>query len=88
MQPDTLPGSTSVPFTPSGAVQGKVMDSNMAQRMDFLARIGHPCGINFDAAKFLADHSEFSWESPVLRDMNAGPWSEFHTGEHAAQPAQ
>jgi hypothetical protein len=88
MQPDTLPGSTSAPFTPSGAVQGKVIDSNMAQRMDFIARIGHPCGINFDAAKFLNDHPEFSWESPVLRDMNAGPWTEFHTGEHAAQPAQ
>ncbi len=88
MQPDMLPGSTSPPYDPHGAVQGKVIDSRMAQQMDFIARIGHPCGINFDAAKFLADHPEFSWESPVLRDMNAGPWTEFHTGEHAAQPAR
>ena len=60
----------------------------MAQAMDFIARAGHPCGIKFDAAKFLADHPEYSWQSPVLRDMDAGPWTEFRSGEHVAQPAQ
>jgi len=84
----TLPGSTAPPFDPSGAVSGKVMDSRMAASMDFIARIGHPCGVNFDAAKFLADHPEFSWESPVLRDMVAGPWTEFRIGEHVAQATQ
>jgi hypothetical protein len=87
-EPETLPGSTAPPFDTWGAVQGKVMDSRMAASMDFIARIGHPCGINFDAAKFLAAHPEFSWQSPVLRDMDAGPWTEFHIGEHAAQPAR
>ena len=86
--PVTLPGSTSAPFTPSGAVQGKVIDSSMAAEMKFTARIGRPCGINFDAAKFLSDHPEFSWESPVLRDMVAGPWTQFQIGEHAAQSAR
>lgn len=86
--PERLPGSSDPPFTPYGAVQGKVIDAQMAQQMDFIARIGHPCGIDFDAAKFLADHPEFSWESPVLRDMIAGPWTAFHIGEHAAQPGQ
>lgn len=73
------------PFDPSGAVEGKVMDSGMAQTMSFIARIGHPCGENFNAAKFLAAHPEYAWQSPVLRDMNAGPWTAFHSGEHAAQ---
>jgi Phospholipase B len=86
--PVTIPGSTSAPFTPSGAVQGKVIDSSMAAEMEFTARIGHPCGINFDAAKFLSDHPDFSWESPVLRDMIAGPWTQFHIGEHVAQTAR
>ncbi|MGH9689548.1 MAG: C45 family autoproteolytic acyltransferase/hydrolase [Candidatus Acidiferrales bacterium] len=72
------------PYDPSGAVQGKVIDSNMAEAMTFIARIGHPCGTDFDAAKFLNEHSEYSWQSPVLRDMDAGPWMEFHAGEHAA----
>ena len=83
--PETLPGSTAPPFIAHGAVQGKVMDSDMAAAMTFIARIGHPCGINFDAAKYLSDHPEFSWESPVLRDMPSGPWTQFHIGEHAAQ---
>jgi phospholipase B-like protein len=85
---DAMPGSASKPFDPFGAVQGKVMDSRMAQAMDFIARIGHPCGIKFDAAKFLSEHPEYSWQSPVLRDMNAGPWTEFRIGEHVAQPAR
>jgi hypothetical protein len=87
-EPETLPGSTSPPFDPHGAVSGKVVDSQLAQRMSFIARIGHPCATNFDAAKFLADHPEFSWESPVLRDMIAGPWTDFRVGQHAAQTGQ
>jgi hypothetical protein len=62
------------------------MDSQMAGAMDFMARIGHPCGVNFDAAKFLDQHPEFSWQSPVLRDMPVGPWTQFSIGEHAAPP--
>jgi hypothetical protein len=84
----TMPGSSAKPFDPFGAVSGKVMDSKMAQAMDFIARIGHPCGIKFDASKFLTDHPEYSWQSPVLRDVVAGPWTEFRVGEHIAQPAQ
>jgi hypothetical protein len=76
------------PFNPMGAVSGKVTDSRMAEHMDFIGRVGHPCGIKFDAAKFLADHPEYSWESPVLHDMEAGPWSEFRSGDHVAQPAR
>jgi hypothetical protein len=71
------------PYLPFGAVSGKAMDSNMAQRMSFTARIGHPCGTDFDAAKFLDAHSEYSWMSPALRDMVAGPWATFQMGEHA-----
>ncbi len=80
-----LPDSSALPFEPYGAVSGKVMDSQMAANMTFIARIGHPCGTDFSAAKFLAAHPEFSWEAPVLRDMDAGPWTQFRIGEHAAQ---
>ena len=65
-----------------------MIDSQLAAQMDFIARIGHPCGINFDAAKFLEAHPEFSWEAPALRDMIAGPWTDFRIGEHAAQAGQ
>jgi len=73
------------PYYPSGAVQGKATDSAMTEAMSFAARIGHPCGTNFDATKFLEEHHEYSWQAAVLRDMIAGPWTQFRTGEHAAQ---
>ncbi len=85
-EPITLPDSSAPPFDPFGAVSGKVMNGQMAANMSFIGRIGHPCGINFNAAKFLAAHPEFSWEAPVLRDMDSGPWTEFRIGEHASQP--
>lgn len=73
------------PYNPGGAVQGKVIDSRMAEAMSFVARAGHPCGTNFDAAKFLEEHREYSWQAPILRDVIAGPWTRFQIGEHAAQ---
>jgi hypothetical protein len=68
-------------YEPSGAVQGKVTDSRMTKDMSFLARMGHPCGTNFNAAKFISEHPDYRWMSPILRDMNAGPWTPFQTGE-------
>jgi hypothetical protein len=68
-----------------GAVQGKVIDSEMAEAMAFTARAGHPCGQNFDAAEYLKEHPNFAWEAPVLRDMIAGPWTQFGAGDHATQ---
>jgi Phospholipase B len=79
------PGYAQNPYRPSGAVQGKVADSAMAEQMTLIARIGHPCGENFNASQFLEAHREYAWQSPVLRDMNAGPWTTFRSGEHAAQ---
>ena len=69
------------PFSPSGAVTGKVMDADMAANMSFIARAGHPCGEDFIAAPFLEKHSEFAWQKPILHDMKAGPWTTFSAGE-------
>jgi hypothetical protein len=73
------------PSYPGGAVQGKAADSVMAKDMRLMARTGHPCGEDFLAQPFLAAHPEFAWQKPYLRDMKAGPWTEFHSGE--AYPA-
>src|ERR1700722_12679916 len=81
------PGWDVKPYDPSGAVQGKVMDTSMAEAMSFIARIGHPCGTDFDAAKFLNAHADFSWQSPIMEDMDSGPWTQFRIGEHAAPMA-
>jgi len=69
------------PFDPEGAVTGKVMDSDLAAKMGFIGRAGHPCGEDFIAAPFLAAHPEFAWQKPILHDMIAGPWTTFTADE-------
>jgi len=82
---DTSPVGEKVwgdaPHEPGGAVTGKVMDSDMAAKLSFTGRAGHPCGDDFLAAPFLAAHPEFAWQKPILRDMKAGPWTTFSAGE-------
>jgi hypothetical protein len=68
-------------YNPGGAVQGKAMDSAMAAKMSFVARAGHPCGADFLADHFLEQHPEYSWQKPLLRDMKAGPWTVFTSGQ-------
>ena len=69
------------PYNPAGAVQGKATDSAMAAKMSFVARAGHPCGADFLAEPFLEHHPEYSWQKPLLRDMKAGPWTVFTSGD-------
>jgi hypothetical protein len=80
---DPLVGTSGGAYNPYGAVSGKAIDSRMAESMTFSARIGHPCGDVFDAAKYLSEHKEYSWQAPVLRDLIAGPWTDFHPRDHA-----
>jgi len=81
------PGFVHLPYNPSGAVEGKVMDSDMAAKMTFIARIGHPCGSDFKAQAFLEAHPKYDWQAPALVDMDAGPWSQYRAGEHAPEVA-
>ncbi|MGA7857195.1 MAG: C45 family peptidase [Terracidiphilus sp.] len=69
------------PYYPGGAVTGKVMDSEMAAKLSFIARAGHPCGEDFIAAPFFAAHPEYDYLKPILKDMKAGPWTAFAAGE-------
>jgi hypothetical protein len=82
---DTSPVGEKVwgdaPYDPGGAVTGKVMDSDMAAKLSFTGRAGHPCGEDFLASPFLAAHPEFAWQKPILHDMKAGPWTTFYAGE-------
>ncbi len=71
------------PYAPSGAVTGKVMTSDMAAKMSFVGRAGHPCGDDFHVEPYLKLHPEFAWQRPILHDMEAGPWATFAAGEAA-----
>jgi hypothetical protein len=80
------PGYAARPYNPFGAVEGKVMDAHMAEAMSFVARIGHPCGTDFKSQPFLDQHPDYRWQSSVLTDMNAGPWTTYHAGEPEPNP--
>lgn len=69
------------PFTPAGAVQGKVTTADMAGKMEFEAHMGHPCGESFIVSKFFAAHPGYKWQSKYLHDMIAYPWTLFGTKE-------
>jgi hypothetical protein len=69
------------PYFPGGAVTGKVTDSELAGKLALIGHAGHPCGEDFLAAPFLAAHPEYDWLRPILKDMKAGPWTQFAAGE-------
>jgi hypothetical protein len=53
----------------------------MAAKLSLSGSAGHACGIDFKAAKHLAQHPEFSWQKELLRDMNSHPWTTFEVVE-------
>jgi hypothetical protein len=65
------------PYGAAGAVQNKVADATMAERMSFTAAAGHACGLSFKADEYLKKHPQFAWEKAFLRDMDAYPWTTF-----------
>ena len=68
-------------YYPDGAVTGKVSDSDLAGKVGLIGHTGHPCGEDFLAAPYFAAHPEFDYLKPILKDMKAGPWTEFEAGE-------
>ena len=62
------------PYGPAGAVEAKVADSAMAEKMSFAAGAGHPCGVEFHTKEFLKAHKEYAWQAPELEDLKANPW--------------
>ena len=70
-----------LPFAPQGAVDGKVMDSDLASDLSFWARWGNSSGMPFDAAEFLAEKIQWSHLDGYLNDRPSQPWTLFTAGE-------
>lgn len=70
-----------LPFMPAGAVDGKVMDSNLAEQMSFWGRWGSSSGMAFDAQEYLADHIQWNYLQDYLNDRPTQPWTQFKAGE-------
>jgi hypothetical protein len=65
------------PFQPRGAVDGAVVDSNMAKNMSFSMRWGSSCGMDFNKTKFCNEHRQWKIMEPYLRDRPRQPWTVF-----------
>jgi hypothetical protein len=63
------------PYGPAGTAEAKVSDSKMAEHLSFVAGMGHPCGVAFNAKAFLSLHPEYSWQEPQLEDLKANAWT-------------
>ena len=72
-------GDWQPPYGPAGAVQNKVADGKLAEKLSLWAAMGHACGVSFVAAEHLAHHPELAWQKDILIDMKSGPWTLFHT---------
>jgi hypothetical protein len=67
------------PFALHGAVDGSVVDSNLAKQMKFWMRYGNSCGIPFIAKTFFEKHIQWSNFEPYIFDRLTQPWTIFST---------
>ena len=65
------------PFSPHGAIDGIVCDTNLANKMSFIGRYGNSCGIAFDKDDFCKKHRQYSVFCPYLKNRPSEPWTEF-----------
>ena len=65
------------PFSPHGAVDGIVCDTNLAKKMSFIGRFGNSCGIPFIKDEFCRQHRQYEKFCPYLKDRITRPWTEF-----------
>ena len=62
---------------PFGANEAKVITADLARRMSFWARMGHPDGSPFTWEPFFEEYPEFAWQAPYLRDLVPNEWALF-----------
>jgi len=76
----SVPGSPGA-YRPAGAVDGKAVDSDMAEAWQFWAKWGSSCDIGFDSAEFLKKHRQYGWLDGYLKDYPAEPWTVLPSGD-------
>ena len=62
------------PYQPRGAVDGKICTSELCNNMQFLARWGNACGIEFKKDDFCNRHAQWNYQRAYLEDRLTEPW--------------
>lgn len=65
------------PYYPWGSLDAKVVTSDLASEMTFLARWGRACGAPLDVQRFLRDHAQYRWLQGYMKDRQTQPWTVF-----------
>ena len=65
------------PFAPRGAVDGKVISSNLAREMKFMGIWGSSCGTPFYKDAFCERNLQWEPLKPYLHDRISQPWTTF-----------
>ncbi len=73
-------------YYPAGALDGKVVDSKMAQSWQFWAKWGSSCDRDFRAEQFLEKHTQYDWLTGYLKDLPAEPWTIFPKEREQSAP--
>jgi hypothetical protein len=71
------------PFQPRGAIDGAVLDANMAKNMSFCMRYGNSCGTPFIVKTFIKKHKQWGHLEPYLMDRPKQPWTMFYTKKNS-----
>jgi len=72
----SVPGTWGA-YLPGGALDGKVVDSDLAKNWKLWAKWGSSCDIGFDAEDFLEKHPQYEWMTGFLKDLPVNPWTLF-----------
>ena len=65
------------PYAPRGAIDGCVVDSNMAKKMSFELRYGDSCGMPFLKDQFCDRNRQWEYLREYLHDRPQQPWTIF-----------
>ena len=66
-----------VPFSPHGAVDGMVSNTELIKKMSFISRWGNSCGTPFIKDEYCKKHRQWENFGPYLKDRLSQPWTEF-----------
>lgn len=63
------------PYYPHGAIDGKVLTTEMAKQMSFYGKFGSSCDRVFHKREYLAKHPEYANWRNYLKDLPNKPWT-------------
>lgn len=67
--------SRPLPFQPRGAIDGNLIDSDLAKNMSLLLKFGRSCDTPFIANEFFKNHPQWEHQKPFVFDRPVQSWT-------------